>query len=328
MKKAVSLLSMLIFALANMVFAQTSGVLWIKPFSPGSSNLDDTLIDRNALATLDSLMQNDDIEVTFLGAADSLRWKMNGRIMHSNISEAWNDAKRLGRARVLRARYGRGTVGVTHENIAGVKVLWSKKQDRYTISDNFDDLKEQNENLYSEVAKLKNDLNRILPVAMNGTNGKNGANSHTETIKDSSNFNWRLQAGLWTWQAGSSGNLLSPSLSLNIIIDKTSFIIQAGVTPWHKSTLLGNQSDSFVYAGVKHMKTDYVGFSLGGFRGWQFFTSTDDWSFKTTGVAAGIVFRYKKIEFNPNVTFSNIDSLDKSSRWKVGSGIGVNFNFN
>jgi hypothetical protein len=101
--------------------------MWITSFSPGSSDLDDPAIDQKALAALDSLMQDTTLTVTFLGAADDVRWKMSGRQVHHDISEAWNDAKRLGRARILRARYGRGEVGVTDENIVGVKVTWARK---------------------------------------------------------------------------------------------------------------------------------------------------------------------------------------------------------
>lgn len=307
----------LAFVSVNSAFTQTSGVLWLKSFSPGSSDLNDPLIDRTTLAVLDSLMQDESINVTFLGAADSLRWKLDGQTVHYYISEAWNDAKRLGRARALKARYGRGTIGITHEDVAGVKVVWSKDS---TPEHYMRTLEEQNKDLTREMAKLKNTVNSLKPtLARNGANGKNGTNAH---------INWRLQGGVWTWQAGSNGNLLSPSLALSIVINHTSFIIQGGVTPWHKSTHLGNQSNSFVYAGIKHMKTDIFGITLGGFRGWEFFTSTDDWSFKTTGLAAGVVFVYKKIEFNPTLTFSNILTLEKAARWKVGSTIGVNFNFN
>ena len=119
----------LVFMIPSIVYSQSSGVLWIKTFSHASSNLDDPHIDTKALASLDSLMQNEDIEVTFLGAADSLRWKMNGRYVHKAISNAWNVATRLRRALSLRERYGRGFVGVTDESIAGVKVIWNQKVD-------------------------------------------------------------------------------------------------------------------------------------------------------------------------------------------------------
>ncbi|NIR48422.1 hypothetical protein GWN75_08765 [candidate division KSB1 bacterium] len=307
----------------NSLFAQSSGVIWIKSFSPGSADLNDPSLDEAALAQLDSLMKDEDIRVTFLGAADSLSWKMNDQQVHPHISEAWNDAKRLSRARALQERYGRGNVGITYQNIAGVKVLWTKENYEADYTQELEKLKQKSERLSREMASLKN----AHGTNGHGKNGKNGTNGHSK-VKQESTFNWRLQGGFWTWQSGSNGSLLSPSLALSIIINKTSFIIQGGVTPWHKSTRMGNQSNSFVYAGVKHMKTDFFGITVGGFRGWEFFTDTDNWSFKTTGLAAGAVFAYGRLEVNPSVTFSNTNTLDKENRWQIGSTIGVNFNFN
>jgi hypothetical protein len=83
-----------------------------------------------------------------------------------------------------------------------------------------------------------------------------------------------------------------------------------------------------VYAGAKYMKSDVLGFSLGRFRGWEFFTQTDNWSFKTTGVAAGLVLAYGRIEVNPTLTVSNVTSLERSAQWRVGSTLGLNFNIN
>ncbi|MFQ6115948.1 MAG: hypothetical protein ACE5NG_17955 [bacterium] len=309
-------LSLVLF---STVFAQTSGVFWIKTFNPGSADLNDPLIDETALATLDSLMQDENIEVTFLGAADHLRWKMEGKYVHDNISEAWNDAKRLSRARALRARYGRGN--------AGVKVAWTKNvnQDRYTTA--LEHIRQQNENLNRELAKVKSDLQSLEPE--HGTNGKNADPGHMNIpVKKGRNFNWRLQAGLWTWHSGTHASIVSPSLALSIIIGKTAFVVQGGVTPWHISTANGNQAESFVYAGIKYMKTDHYGLTLGGFRGWEFFTKTDSWSLKTTGAAAGLVLTHGFIEINPTVTYSNVDSIANGNHWRLGSTIVLNFNIN
>ncbi|MFQ5771579.1 MAG: hypothetical protein ACE5HX_13655, partial [bacterium] len=84
----------------------------------------------------------------------------------------------------------------------------------------------------------------------------------------------------------------------------------------------------FVYVGLKYMKSDILGFSAGGFRGWEFFTSTDDWSFKTTGISTGIILTHGRIELNPMLTLSNIDALDKNAVWRFGSMLGVNININ
>ena len=317
--------------LVSPVFGQSSsGVLWIKSFSPGSADLNDPLLDKKALAVLDSLMQDPEIHVTFLGAADSLAWVFDGQKVHPELSEAWNDAKRLSRARALRERYGRGEIGITHENVAGVKVVWRKGPDA----------------LYSEVDRLKRELDLLKgalasDTSRNGHNGHNGHNGQksengqsTSTVDGlafmprESKFNWRLQAGLWGWQAVSDRSLISPSLALSIIIDRTAFIIQGGVSPWTETTPQGNQANSFVYAGVKYMLNDRWGLSAGGFRGWEFFTSTDSWSFKTTGAALGVVVSLGRFEINPALTVSNIATLEKSGYWRTGMSLGLNFNFN
>lgn len=335
MKKLISLAALwLMFVLLSTALAQETGSLWIRTFNPGSADLNDSTIDQEGLAKLDSLMQDPNLNVTFLGAADSIGWVMNGRKVHDKIAEAWNDAKRLSRARALRARYGRGEIGITHDSVAGVKVMWTRTgSDAYTHQ--LEQLQEQNDAMKRELAEVKHNLESIKPEATNGHNGHgtngNGAstNGHSKyTIKDGLTFNWRLQAGLWSWQSGANGHLLSPSVALNIIVDKTSFVLQGGVTPWHQGTEFGNKSESFVYTGIKYMKSDRLGFTAGGFRGWEFFTLTDNWLFKTTGLSTGVVLAYGKLELNPTVTISNISTLENSGDWKVGSTLGLNFNIN
>jgi hypothetical protein len=337
MKKLTYIAAMLLmFVLSGITLAQDSGSFWLKSFNPGSADLDDSTIDQQALAKLDSLMEDATLDVTFLGAADSIGWVLYGKKVNDKISEAWNDAKRLSRARALRARYGRGHVGVTHDSVAGVKVIWNRGNGANSYTHEIEDLKEQNHAMQRELAEVKNNIESLKPEAANGHNG-NGHNGHSSNAKNGSSkymirdgltFNWRLQAGMWAWHSGANGNLVSPSLGLNIIINKTAFVIQGGVTPWHEGTEFGDTSESYVYTGVKHMRSDRLGFSAGVFRGWKFFTSTDNWLFKTTGLATGVVITYGRLEFNPTLTVSNINTLESESNWKVGSTLGLNFNIN
>ncbi len=319
---ATVLLALVLFGTAS---SQTSGVLWIKTFEPGSTSLTTAQIDHDALAALDQLMNNQNIEVTFLGAADSVGWVMNGRSVHTQISEAWNDAKRLGRARALRARYERGNVGVTHENIAGVKVVWSRKISREQYKKDLTEIKDRNNDLNNKLAKLEDKFKTIHPIIE--TQGTGVANGYFQKER-TSHFDWFLQGGVWTWKSASGGGLLSPSIALGIIINKTSFILQGGVTPWTISTTSGNQSESFVHIGIKHMKTSTFGISAGVFRGWEFFTDTDDWSFKTTGLSSGIVIKEGVFEFNPMLSYSNSNSIFESSKWKFGTTLGLTININ
>ncbi|MFQ5603631.1 MAG: hypothetical protein ACE5HS_10225 [bacterium] len=318
--------------------AQNSGTLWIKTFNAGSNDLNDPGIDKKALMTLDSLMQIKNIEVTFWGAADDLKWNLDGRSLHTNISDALNDAKRLGRARALKARYGRGNIGITHESVAGVKVQWTIVS-KANFTQNIDQLRQENHEIKKELDEVKNQIQSLKPEqaanghhSANGNNGNhssNGSNDNSHlVVKEGLTFNWRLQAGMWTWQSRAKGSILSPSVALNIIIGKTAFVIQGGVTPWHIATEFGNQSESFVYTGIKYMKNDRFGFTIGGFRGWKFFTDTDNWSFKTTGIATGIVIQHKFVELNPTLTYSSVNALDLEGRWRLGGSLGLNININ
>ena len=309
------LIATLVFVLFSTVSAQTPSVFWIKSFSPGSADLNDPQIDKAALAMLDKLMQDEQIQVTFLGAADSKSWKMNGEYVHQDISEAWNDAKSLSRARALRARYGRGNVGITHESIAGVQVIWTKNENYIT---KLDRLEKENQHLKHEIAEVKTGLRDLTHEL--GTNSKNG---HATS---ESNLYLSLQAGLWTWQTGSSGSILSPYLASSLTIQNASFYVRGGVTPWHASTRQGNKSESFIYFGARYLKSDNFGFTMGVYRGWEFFTTTDDWLFKTTGVSAGVVINKGIIELNPALTFSNLSSLDYDSKWRFGVTLAVGLN--
>jgi hypothetical protein len=302
-----------------------SGVLWIKTFSPGSSNLDDEQIDKAALARLDSLMQDSTIEATFLGAADERQWRMNGNHVHLDISDTWNDAKRLGRGRILRARYGRGQVGVTDENVAGVKVVWIRNENlnALSIAEN-SAANGHGDQLRRDVDLLRGDVDSVKAALENG--------KYTRIIeKRGSNLNWRVQAGFWSWYGGSDRNILAPSLGFNLIYKRNIFVVQGGVSPWQSQTANGQQSEAFLFAGVRRLPADGkhgISYAAGIFRGWEFFTSTDSWSLKSTGLTAGPTFNYGILELHPAVTYTFVDSIFKGRGWRVGSILSMNVNLN
>lgn len=105
-----------LFASEGVVSDSAVTTLWLTGFAPGSADLGD--INPTALSSLDSLAATG-AGLQFFGAADSLDWPK----FKPQISGAINTAKALERALKLRARYGRGETGVTHENIRGVKVI-------------------------------------------------------------------------------------------------------------------------------------------------------------------------------------------------------------
>lgn len=305
--------------------AQNSGELWIKTFSPGSSDLKDSSLDPHTLAALDSLMQDPAVEATFLGAADERQWKMNGSKVHPDISDAWNDAKRLGRARIVRARYGRGQVGVTDENIAGVKVIWIKREDPGMISAvETSSANGHNDDWRRDVEALRSDIDSMRAALDQG--------KFTHIVEKSGiNLNWQLQAGFWSWYGGSDRNILTPSLGLNVIYDRTVFVMQGGVAPWHTKTPFGRQGEAFLFAGFRRMPPNPklgIGYAVGMFRGWEFYTSTDSWSLKSTGVAAGPIIRYGILELHPAATYAYIDSIFKGRGWRFGGMFMMNVNLN
>jgi hypothetical protein len=213
----------LVLILHGTASGQESGSFWIKSFEPGSSDLNDPKINREALARLDELMQDPTVEVTFLGAADSLAWRFEGKRVNPKVSEAWNDAKRLSRARVLQERYDQGHIGITHENIAGVKVVWMK-QSTVIHSDRLSDL---NDHFNDELVAMRADIE-----------GMQASFDDEVYIKDTRTFNWALEAGLWSWRSGSQVNLVVPAIGLDIMIAETGSNIscqRSGAVPWESS---------------------------------------------------------------------------------------------
>jgi hypothetical protein len=70
------------------------------------------------------------------------------------------------------------------------------------------------------------------------------------------------------------------------------------------------------------------GSTLGVFRGWEFLTATDEWSFKTTGIAAGMVYATGILEINPAINYSDVNtlSIDSDKRFGFNLGLGINLN--
>jgi len=194
----------LLFTLQGVASGQDSGSFWLTTFEPGSANLDDPQIDLAMLAKLDEMITDETLEFTFLGAADSVGWRFNGKTVHPEVAEAWNDAKRLSRARVLQERYKRGNIGITHENVAGVKIVWVRKS-ASVFNNRISGIEAKNDDLNDELVAMRADIEGIQ-ASMNDE----------VIIKDSRNFNWALEVGLWGWRSGSANGMVVPSIGLDI----------------------------------------------------------------------------------------------------------------
>jgi len=98
------------------------------------------------------------------------------------------------------------------------------------------------------------------------------------------------------------------------------------MTPWQTDTEFGQQANSFLYAGIKHFWSEKWGGSVGVFRGWEFFTATDEWSFKTTGIAVGVVYAIGIFEINPAINYSDMNTLLVASEKRIGFNLGLGLN--
>jgi len=114
----------MLLLLVSTGFTQERGEFWIETFKPGSSSLVD--VNQNTLVFLDTLAADSSITIWYLGASDSMDWYMNGKKVNFEIGEAWNDAKRLSRARTVAALYKSNRIGVTYHSKRGVLVQWER----------------------------------------------------------------------------------------------------------------------------------------------------------------------------------------------------------
>ena len=78
----------LVLVLSGTAVGQDSGSFWIKTFEPGSADLSDPNIDLAMLAKLDEMIKDETLNFTFLGAADSVGWRFNGKTVHPEVAES------------------------------------------------------------------------------------------------------------------------------------------------------------------------------------------------------------------------------------------------
>lgn len=328
MKKGTIIIAVLILLTANAnLWSQTSGSIWIKTFKPGSASIADETIDPVALAVVDSLMERDDIEVIFLGGADQLKWKALPEF--PQLSDAFDQAKKLERASKMRERYGKGEIGITDEPIRGVKVVWSpKKPDPFKMNEEILTLKTTQDSLVNLVMKLNQQQSeKFAAIRDSLANERPRTEFILENNAASSAFDWEIKTGFLAWFGGSAYDLSVPCLGISLQRQYWAFEIEGGFTPWSRPDALGSRGDALIIGTITTLPQKYFEIKAGAFSGWEFLSKTDQWTMKVMGVTAGPTLKWKFVEGYFGYSFSKLSTLTQSDRWVSGLMLNCNFKF-
>ncbi len=317
----------LIVVFATVGLSQNSGSRWIKTNKPGSASFDDASIDKEALAFLDSLMQRDDIVVTFLGAADNLKWKNLPN--DSKVSRAFDQAKKLERALSLQSRYGRGQVGITDEPVRGVKVVWEPKPpDVFKMREDVDRLEAMNDSLLRMMADLKKNQRHLFASLQDSiTHLLNSRLDVKEHTVNDDYFDWEVKTGVLAWTGRSNYDLMVPSLGIALKRQYWAFEIEGGFTPWSRQDVTGERGDAMLMGTVSLLPRNLIEYKLGVFSGWEFLSKTDNWTMKVLGVSVGPSITWKYFEVFAGYAFSKISTLTEDDQWNNGALFLLNFKF-
>lgn len=315
------------YSISQSLSAQTSGSLWIKTFAPGSANLSDATIDKSTLTFIDSLMKRNDIEVTFLGGADPTNWQLFGRKVKPQVSDTWDQAKKLERASILRQRYNKGQIGTTDEPVRGVKVIWEPKR-----PDIFK-LKEQIEYAHNRIDSLNALLNAL--DQSHGTPAVLHESSNTPA-KQEQNFNkyplltssfasdWEIKTGFMVWSAGGPYDLGVPYMGIALKRLDWAFELQGGFTPWSEYRATSRRGDALLMGSFHLFPHDRLHIKAGVFSGWEFLTESDVWTMKIMGLTIGPKFNWRFFETYLGYTYGKLSSLT-DEYWCSGALITTNF---
>lgn len=326
-KRVIFIVVMIGVFIPGVLFGQNSGSFWVKTFKPGSGNPYDETIDEKSLAKLDSLMRSTDIEVLFLGGADTLRWKALSE--SPEISMALDQAKKLERASRLRERYGRGEIGVTDEPVRGVKVVWSpRKPDIFKMQKDLQQLQAMNDSLTSiladwnqsqmdQLAAIRDSLNAL------GVNGK--IQIDNKVTADS--YDWEIKTGMLAWSGGGARDLAVPSIGIALKREYWAFEFEGGFTPWSKPDVYGDRGDALVLGTIALFPQETFEIKTGLFSGWEFLSKTDEWTMKVMGITAGPSIKWKFIEGYLGYSIARMSTLTESEQWVNGFLINTNFKF-
>jgi hypothetical protein len=326
-KKAIICFLIGLFTLPQFLIAQHDNFIWIKEFKPGSAAISDQTIDQDALQFVDSLMQRDDIEVTFLGAADPTKWRLFGKRVKAQIADAWDEAKKLERASVLRQRYQKGQIGTTDEPIRGVKVVWQpRRPDIFKMNERISANASKIDSLETLLANMqpKQDITHVetenpLPVIKSKPDFQYLTSTQSSIVSD-----WEVTTGFMVWSAGGPYDLSVPYLGIVFKRLDWAIELQGGFSPWSEYRSITNRGDAFLLGSFHLRPQSWCQIKTGFMSGWEFLTQNDVWTMKTMSLTAGPKFQYRFIETYIGYTYGKLSSLTEE-RWCSGVLITTNF---
>lgn len=313
--------------LVNAILAvQPSGSIWVREFKPGSAELSDASIDKQALAFVDSLMLRDDIEVIFLGGADPTKWRLFGKRVKPQISDTWDQAKKLERASKMRQRYNRGQIGTTDEPIRGVKVVWlPKKPDIFNMNKRLGLAEGSIDSLRNllDSLKLETQLATTTPVAPI-VDRPRYAVSYENQKETTINSDWEVKTGFMFWSAGGPYDLSVPYVGLALKRPDWALELQGGFSPWSEYSTASKRGDAFLLGSLQLQPQAWLQLKTGVFTGWEFLTNSDVWTMKIMGLTVGPKFQFKFVETYLGYTFGKLSSLTEN-RWCGSALVTTNF---
>lgn len=319
---------MIIFMMLGntLLYGQDSGYIWVKSFEPGSASLKDATIDDKALEFVDKLMKRNDIDVQFLGASDDLQWRQANGV--KRLSAAWDEGKKLERASELRMRYNRGDIGTTDESERGVKVVWYPKEENLLLNSKLDKLNAITDSLKQELTALDNAKSNQIKALRDSLSNLDAASNMTTYAEISTNvFNWEIESGFYYWTGGSQYDLMSPYIGLALKRQNWGIEFQGGFKPWSRSYVDGNRSDAFLMGTFNILPRDWYEFNIGMFSGWEFLTSSDNWTMKVIGLTVGPNIHFKFVNLYVGYNLGNVSTLTEEDIWVHGLSTTVSFNF-
>lgn len=309
------------------VYSQSSGSIWIRDFQAGSANINDQTVDQKALQLVDSLMQRDDIEVTFLGGADATNWRLFGRKVKHQIADTWDQAKKLERASALRQKYNRGQIGTTDEPIRGVKVVWRRKRpDIFQLQKMLDVTKNQVDSLAAALDSLKGETQyttNYQPILV--SSGIRAVEPGYHSMQEATVISdWEVKTGFMVWSAGGPYDLSAPYVGLALKRMDWALEFQGGFSPWSEYSTTSSRGDAFLLGSLHLFPRSWCQIKTGVFSGWEFLTKSDVWTMKIMGFTAGPKLQFKFFETYFGYTFGKLSSLTEE-RWRSGVLITTNF---
>jgi len=307
-------------------YGQDSGYIWIKSFEPGSANLEDATIDEKVLKEVDELMQRNDITIEFLGASDDLPWRQAHGA--EKLSSAWDEGKKLERASQLRQRYGRGNIGTTDESVRGIKVVWYPKEENIVLNTQIEKLNSLTDSLKRELSELDNEkTSQIRALRDSLSFADSGANMTSYAEISTSTFDWEIESGMYYWTGGSAYDIMSPYVGLALKRQTWGVEFQGGFSPWSQNYVDGNRGDAFLMGTFNLFPQNWYEFKIGLFSGWEFYTSSDNWTMKVMGVTAGPNIHINFVNLYVGYNLGNVSTLEKSGNWVHGLSVTASLDF-